>query len=241
MLRIPVGTRVFAPTWLMTALTAMLFVLFVSLGRWQWDRGTLRQAQWSEFERASGATADARELQRMERFQRIRATGEFDVARQVLLDNRTHAGRAGYEVLTPLRLTDGRIVLVNRGWVPFTGYREQLPDIRFKPPVPVTVTGRADDLPVAGISRGRIEPGPQRAWPKVASFPTVQQLSEAYGQRVEPRMLLLDPGEPDGYVREWKPPGMEPARHFSYAVQWWSFAALIIVLWLVMSLRGRSV
>jgi surfeit locus 1 family protein len=47
--------------------------------------------------------------------------------------------------------------------------------------------------------------------------------------------VLLDPQAPDGYVRDWHPPGMSPARHWSYAIQWWSFAALALVLWGVLS------
>jgi surfeit locus 1 family protein len=54
---------------------------------------------------------------------------------------------------------------------------------------------------------------------------------------LEPRIILLDPKEADGYVRDWHPPGMEPIRHWSYAVQWWSFAVLALVLWAVLSLR----
>ena len=53
--RIPIGGRVFAPSWLMTALTAALCVGFVALGRWQWDRGVRRQAQWDAFARGADA------------------------------------------------------------------------------------------------------------------------------------------------------------------------------------------
>jgi len=38
-------------------------------------------------------------------------------------------------------------------------------------------------------------------------------------------------------VRDWHPPGMEPIRHWSYAVQWWSFAVVLFVLWVGLSLR----
>ena len=38
-------------------------------------------------------------------------------ARQILIDNKVHDGRAGYHVVTPLVLADGRVVLVDRGWI----------------------------------------------------------------------------------------------------------------------------
>jgi surfeit locus 1 family protein len=60
-------------------------------------------------------------------------------------------------------------------------------------------------------------------------------LSRAFGQPVEPRILLLDPHEPNGYVRDWHPPGMQPVRHWSYAIQWWAFAVVVIIFWAVVS------
>lgn len=237
--RIPLGGRVFAPSWIMTVLTIAVCVLFISLGRWQWERGKLREAQWEEFERGSeqAIPLGSRSLDELSRFQRVQLTGQYDVEHQTLLDNRSHAGRPGYEVLTPLRLPDGRTVLINRGWVPFTGLREQLPDIAFEPHETVTVTGRVDHLPVVGIATGRVAPAPGSTWPKVASFPTFEQLESVYGQKLEPRIVLLDADQPHGYVREWRPPGMEPERHISYAIQWWSFAALAAILWVVLSMR----
>ena len=49
--------------------------------------------------------------------------------------------------------------------------------------------------------------------------------------------MLLDPHDPDGYVRDWHPPGLDPTRHWSYAVQWWAFAAVLLFLWVRLNLR----
>jgi surfeit locus 1 family protein len=61
------------------------------------------------------------------------------------------------------------------------------------------------------------------------------ELSTAFGHPLEPRILLLDPREPQGYVRDWHPPGMQPVRHWSYAIQWWAFAVVVIIFWAVVS------
>ncbi len=100
-----------------------------------------------------------------------------------------------------------------------------------------TVTGRTDNLPVGGLSMGRSPPTPGSSWPKVTSYPDMKQLSQALGRALEPRILLLDATEPDGYVRDWHPPGISPARHWSYAIQWWCFAVLAVILWGVLSFR----
>jgi surfeit locus 1 family protein len=65
----------------------------------------------------------------------------------------------------------------------------------------------------------------------------MSQLSVALGAPLEPRMVLLDAAAEDGYVRDWHPPGMEPIRHWSYAVQWWCFAFVLFVLWVGLNLR----
>jgi len=63
------------------------------------------------------------------------------------------------------------------------------------------------------------------------------ELATALARPLEPRILLLDPQEPNGYVRDWHPPGMAPLRHWSYAIQWWCFAFLAVIFWAVISRR----
>jgi cytochrome oxidase assembly protein ShyY1 len=132
--------------------------------------------------------------------------------------------------------------LVNRGWIPFTGYRDQLPDISIGSADggPLTLSGRLDELPSAGLASGRAAPEPGRLWPKVTSFPTHGELQTALGTPIASKVLLLDAGAAQGYVRDWKPPGMDPSRHFSYAIQWWGFATVLLVIYFGLNFRKVS-
>ena len=118
------------------------------------------------------------------RLERVVVEGEFLPRYTVYLDNKTRRGRAGYEIVTPLRLRGAAShVLVNRGWVPFSGYRDQLPDVSLAPSDAAArnIRGRLEDLPAAGLASGRSPPvaGPQ--WPKLTSFPTRDELAAALG------------------------------------------------------------
>ena len=229
--------RGFSFSWPLTVGAVALCTAFIRLGFWQWDKGDARQEQWTEFSRGAdeAITLGSRGLDAVRRFQKVTVVGRFDTEHQFLLDNRTHDGRAGYEVLTPLDRTDGRIALVDRGWVPFTGSRNKLPDVAFQSRDPVTVTGRASDLPSGGLALGRAAPAVEGGWPKVTSYPTMNELSAALVQPLEPRIVLLDANASDGYVRDWHPPGMQPIRHWSYAIQWWAFAVVTLIFWAVAS------
>jgi len=253
-LEIVVGRRVFSPSWLMTVATLCLLVLFVSLGRWQWTRAEFKREIVTEFATQSGAVVPlgSRSTTELPRFSQVEITGRWDKERQFLLDNRTRAGRAGYDVLTPLRLDDNRWLLVNRGWIPFEGYRDRIPDVRSKLDANmnerVTVIGRLDDLPQAGLAGGRAAPATSGSWPRVTSFPTVPQLEAAMvtaGElepRLEERWLLLSDADPAGYLRQWQPftAGKGPEQNWSYAIQWWSFAILLLVLYFSLNLRKRT-
>lgn len=251
-LQIVFGRRVFAPSWLMTSLTVLLLGLFLSLGRWQWERGdykeTLLQAYAQGAERRDLGNLSVTELPR---FSAVRVSGRWDVERQFLLDNRTRDGRAGYEVLTPLQLADGRWLIVNRGWVPFEGYRDRLPPVHESLPpdqAEVLVAGRLDELPSAGLAGGRAAPAVEGPWPRVTSFPQFGELATALATpdeltpRVEPRVLLLDEEIEAGYLRDWRPfaVGKGPEQNWSYAIQWWSFALLLLVLYVTLNLKKRE-
>ena len=234
--------RVFSPSWPMTLATVVLLGIFVSLGRWQWQRGEAKQAVWHEFERnAPAESIGSRRIADLPRFTHLRIDGSFLPDNQFLLDNRSHEGKPGYEVLTPFRRASGDVILVNRGWVPFSGYRDRLPDISMAAAsASQTITGRLEELPASGLASGRAPPDLQAAWPKLTSFPTHEELSAALGERIEARILLLDPEAPAGYVRSWKPPGLDPSRHYSYAIQWWGFAVVLLVLYFGLNFRKVS-
>jgi cytochrome oxidase assembly protein ShyY1 len=225
----------------MTLATIVVLAGFVSLGRWQWHRGEAKQAVWTEYQRGAPAVdLGTRDPDSLDRFAHVRMSGRFDGAHQFLLDNRSHAGQPGYEVLTPFELEAGGRILVNRGWVPFTGFRDRLPDIALADDARHTITGYVDELPASGLASGRAPPPGGASWPKLTSFPSREELATALGSAIPRRVLLLGPDAASGYVREWKPPGLSPDRHFSYAIQWWGFAVVLLVIYFGLNFRKVS-
>ena len=107
------------------ALPALLVLRW--LGTWQVQRLEWKNQLIEDFE--SRATAAPIDLPvgpvgpEME-FRRLALTGTFDHRNEVFMTGRTYEGNAGFHIVTPFTLTDGRIVLVNRGWVS-ESYREQ--------------------------------------------------------------------------------------------------------------------
>lgn len=209
---------------------------FVYLGIWQTHRGLEKQAQVTAFLRGDGVPAvpygssDGRL-----RYAHVRLEGHFDAERQVLLDNMTHGGRVGYRVLTPLRTTLG-VVLVDRGWVPAPARREELPSVAVGGDLRV-VTGRLDLLPRAGIALPTVPGG---GWPRRLSYPDLASLQRAYGEPIEPQIVLLDAAAADGYVRDWHPGGLPPERHYGYAVQWYGLALAVLAIYLVVNLKRHG-
>jgi surfeit locus 1 family protein len=236
---IKVGSRIFAPRPFTTLLTIVLIAMLISLGRWQLRRADEKRALFDSF----AAGTDATRLidlgtPRVPRYQHIEASGHYDQTRQILIDNMVNAGRAGYFVITPFALTGGGWVLVNRGWVALGASRA------VRPTIPVTsetrrVRGRADNLPSPGIqlgTKGKLAP----PYPVVAAFPTHAELAQLLGESAWTKatdLVLLDPVEPDGYVRSWAPPGFPPMRHIGYAVQWFALALTLLVIYVVTNLR----
>lgn len=238
-MRLSFGHRRFAPSPAFTLLMLALCVLFVALGRWQWRRGTARAAEHARFERGAREvlTLGSKPLTGVRDYQKVSLTGTYDAAHQFLIDNMSYRDLDGYHVLTPLERPGGRVVLVDRGWVPFLGSRSRLPDISMQRTGPMTVTGRVGHLPAAGLASGRAPPAASGPWPRVTSFPTLAQLSQALGRPLETRIILLDPRAPEGYVRVWRLPGIPAMQNFGYAFEWWSFAIAAVVLWAVVSTR----
>lgn len=227
------GRSRFAPRPFPTLVAAVAVVAFVGLGEWQLGRAAEKRVLATDFARG-GPALEWRQLPAgAPRYQRVSASGHYDSDHQFLLDNMSHAGLAGVEVLTPLLLDDGRAVLVNRGWQPFGATRADLPTATVDGE-PRRITGRIDELPRPGV---QLAAAPATGWPRLVQFPEIGELSAALGRALDPRVILLDPTESDGYRRDWTIRGTTPDRQLGYAVQWFAFAALAGAMWFALSLR----
>jgi surfeit locus 1 family protein len=239
-----IGKRSFAPSGVAVALTVLGLAAFVSLGYWQLGRAQEKQARFDAFMSGSEEVVDATGLafDELARYQRVRLRGSYDATRQILLDNMPSVrGQPGYRVLTPLERADGRgWILVDRGWVPLGATREELPDVS----VGVgerELSGTLDELPIPGVRVGPAETPGESGWPRVMLFPTRADVESALGVTIEARIVLLDAGVPDGFERKWRPAlGFGPERHLGYAVQWFAFALVTIVLFVALNLRRTN-
>lgn len=233
--------RRFRPGLAPTLLVLVCLPVFVGLGFWQLERAEEKLRLQAEYDaRASGPPVTVAPYpQRAEQLQfyRVRARGHYDPGYQVLLDNRVHQGRAGYHVLTPLRIEGGELrVLVNRGWVPLGADRTQLPHIE-APPGLQEITGIATVPAEQVFSLG--DPTPvTRHWPQVWQHMDLRQYAALVPFPVQPVVVLLDPELPGGYVRDWQRLDSGIAVHQGYAVQWFALAAALLGGYLFYGLRA---
>lgn len=191
------------------ALAALGCAAFVSLGNWQTRR--------AEEKRALG------------RLERVSVVGTFEPKFTVLLDNKVRHGRAGYEVVTPLKVGADSHVLVDRGWIAAGPRRELLPQIR-TPSGQVRVEGLAlDHLPRALVL-------PDRGLPVRQNLDIPSYASET-GLTLQPRVIEQHSDLDDGLERDWPAHDAGAAQSESYALQWYSFAFLAVALALVFSFR----
>lgn len=228
-------TREFRPRLVPTIATVPLFALLVGLGFWQLDRARDKRALLSAYDSPAAATPAVPDPA----FERVWLTGEFLTDRQILMDGVAHDERPGFNVLTPLRVEGAELVIVNRGWQPWQTDRNntQAPPA---PAGPVQVSGLLKSFPQSGLKLGDGNAAEPSGWPRIAVYPSPQELSSWLGAPVHDRVLLLDPELPFGFVRDWRPDYFPPERHVGYAVQWFSLALALAVIFVVVNLREKA-
>ncbi len=228
--------RRFRPGLWPTLAVVALLPLLLWLGFWQLDRAQQKRALLDGF--AAGDRAPVAldgGLASHPRYTRVRVAGRYRPDRQVLIDNMTRDGIAGYHVLTPL-VTDSGTVLVNRGWIPKAFGTADLPAVDVAD-TPREVTGQLDRLPRAGLPL-TAEAG--TGWPRVLQFPTREEIEAQTGLELVEGMVLLDDDAADGYARDWRPVEIGPERHLGYAVQWFALALTLVIIWIVVNWRKRG-
>ena len=202
--------------------------LFARLGVWQLHRLGERKAANADIRTARALPAVELPLHRVEpealRDRRAHAHGVYDYTHERFWRGRTYDGAPGVALLTPLRLSDGTAVFVDRGWVPSPD-AAHVDATRYREGDSADVTGLA--LP-APRDRGDVDPQALKDSVPYAVLSIVIQLNDSTAPH------------PTG-LKRWRPPALDNGPHLAYAIQWFCFAAIVVVgVVVLLSIRSRS-
>jgi surfeit locus 1 family protein len=219
-----------------------LLPLFIAAGQWQWNKAQIKNARQHELDTRSTQAplampttlVDAMAL----RDRTILARGRYEPERQILIDNRSHRGQAGYHVITPLHLAGSETrLLVNRGWVPAPASHQVLPQLT-TPAGIVDIRGTAVVPASRFFTLGEDRQGRGEEWQAVWQNLDMRAYEKALGLPLQPVVVELDARSPaGGFVRQWRRPDERVYINLGYALQWWAFAATTVALWLWHSWR----
>lgn len=239
------------PRWILSHLFVLALIgAMISAGFWQLrrldekqdrnDRITARTAQpvVPVEDLLAVDTDDVGDLE----YRRVRADGEYLLGGQVLVRSRTFEGAPGSWVVAPLRLADGTIVLVNRGWISNSGQLDAVPDAYDRPTGDVSVVGMVR----RGETRGRIGPvDPAEGTLANLARLDIARIAKQLDGDVLPGYVQLEEQAPALTTADPTPVPREElgeGPHLNYAVQWFIFTTVAIVGYpLILRRRAREV
>ncbi|WP_109209357.1 MULTISPECIES: SURF1 family protein [Microbacterium] len=216
------------------ALAVVFAIACAFLSNWQFTRNEERSAQLAlvaqNYDAVPVPLADVipadGELDPQDEWRPVILTGTYLADDELLVRNRPHGGTSAFEVLVPFQLDDGRVLLVDRGWVP-PGQDQPVPDA-----VPAPPTG--DATVVVRLRPGEPLPSSGRSAPE-GQVPTINlglvadTVSPAAGGALEQSaygvMVSEDPA-PVTAPSALEAPSEDPGPHLSYAIQWILFAIM---------------
>jgi cytochrome oxidase assembly protein ShyY1 len=214
---------------------------FQALSNWQWhrlqDRQVANAAIQAQIDKEpilitdlvstkSGEKAVADDSQ----WRTVGMSGVWLQDNQVLVRKKSLESNLGLWVVTPLRLSDGTIVMINRGWTAAANSAVDSPVVADLPSGNVDVLGRLrvvqertkpapTDLPAGQVDR--IVPG------EIVDSP--ENLSNAYVE-----MTASDPESLTSEIRTLPAPEVTEGTHRSYAIQWIFFEIMTVIGWIIL-------
>jgi surfeit locus 1 family protein len=230
----------FRPRLVPTVFTSVALVLCAGLGVWQLERLQWKLALIAHRDAALAAppASPPRTLAEAERmqFRRIAAEGEFLHTGEILRIAPGPTGGSGFEVLTPLREADGRVIFVDRGFIP----------IELKEPEKRTPGELAGIVRVTGLLRlpQQTKPSwflpdnrPEQNfwfWIDLPAMAAADRLSD-----VAPFYIAADATpNPGGWPKGQGTAEPLPNDHLQYALTWFSLAVAAIVIYLLSQRRS---
>ncbi|MGW0709763.1 SURF1 family cytochrome oxidase biogenesis protein [Streptomyces sp. NPDC002643] len=230
---------------ILTLLALVLIPTMIRLGIWQMHRYEERSARNQLVADALASkpvaverlTSPGHTVTSAERYRTVTAKGRFDTEDEVVVRRRTNSNdEIGFHVLTPFVLDDGKVLLVNRGWIPAGASQTEFPEVPAPPGGEVTVTGRLmpdETTEASGIKD--LKDLPDRQIMLINSGEQAERL----GVEVLGGYLAQTAPEPKGDIPEQlgSPGDENAALNYAYALQWWLFAGAVPVGWVILVRR----
>ena len=228
--------RLLVPSILILATMAFL----ASLGFWQLDRADQKRTIEASIQKANTGVVELivnqNELLNKEYYE-VRLQGSYVSDKQFIYDNQIVDQASGYYVLTPFVLTgQSNAIMINRGFIPWNGRRDQLADIAVDSAsreikIQVSKPIKRIELKASDISN---------QFPvliQAIDFDVIEEISSTSFVRV---IGLLDSSSADGFVRKWEPYTGSIEKHIGYAIQWFLMALFLGIIGIRIGLKQRK-
>ncbi|MDT8428329.1 MAG: SURF1 family protein [Pseudomonadales bacterium] len=223
--------------WYLALCVVMTCTVFINLGFWQLDRAAeKRQLQRDMLEQQQAvpvlleSIADDQIGPALTN-RRVRLLGEYLNDATFLVVFQFLQGQPGFEVLSPFRLSsDGSLVLVSRGWIAPGEGPGGIPDI---PALP----GPQELIAQVFIPEQTPEAGPveDSTWPIRLRRLNIAQASRLLGEALRPMTVRLEPAQAGVLARHWPAVTVSTRNNIGYAIQWFSFTGVVLLLSLLLS------
>ncbi len=229
-----------SPRWVAAHVVVLVVaVVFVSLGFWQLrrleEKRTINAVGESRFEAGPtplddllGSVGD--DLDSLE-YRRTTASGEFLPEHEVLIRSQVHQGHAGFHVITPLLVGEGRAILVDRGWVPLV--LDQVPVTEALPPEGIVDVGGWIRPSQQRPALGPRDPAEGRL--VTMSRVDIDRIQEQVPFELEPVYISMLGEQVEGQpLLPAAPEFDDEGSHLAYAIQWFAFTLVGIVGYLAL-------
>lgn len=229
----------FKPRWPMIVLTILAVALFMRLGFWQIARACEKKqmlATVSAFSKqAPKVWQPASPMPKQ--YQPLRVQGRF-LPTVFLLDNQHYQHQFGYDVISPLLLPNGHVVLVDRGWIVADLMHHKMPVIDIPKGSSVVVGSAYYSSSKNWILGQAIEKKNKDL--AIIELVDTHLLSQFLHKSVYPFIIRLSSHAENGFVRDWPVVAMSIERHYGYALQWFAIALVIFILFIALNCKKKT-
>ena len=225
----------------MTLVCFAMLPAFQALSNWQWHRLSDRQVVnvqiQSQIDKAPIGLSEiisddsqSRNVPAGSQWRTVEMTGVWLKAEQVLVRKKSLESNLGFWVVTPLKLTDGTVIVINRGWTAAANSAVDSPVVAELPSGTIEVLGRVRDI------QERTKPAPtdlpEGQVDRIIPMEIVNSPSTVSNVYVE--MTASRPESKSSDIRTLPEPEVTEGAHRSYAIQWLFFEIMTIIGWVIL-------